>query len=279
MQKSNIVMTPYEKRIAAYWNNKTNDAINLELGKKDKLIHHHFGIGNLTKETNLFTQEEMTDELHRLEANQTALAIKLMKGIGSVHIVIDAGSGRGGTAFMLHNILGCNVIGINTSGYQVDFSNQLANELKVDGHVHFNFDNMERMNLDDKSVNAVITNETTMYIKNLEKLFIEFKRVLCKGGIYVLATWCKNDLFKGTFTSSQKIEDHYILRMHYHKEYIQALINVGFIPYTIWDLTEEAIPYWKLRSCYSYKTGIEDAFLDAYNNGEMAYMMIGAYLS
>jgi len=249
----------------------------LELAKKDFLFHHHYGIGELGKDITLYDQDEMADELHRLESNQTSLAISLMKGIGPDHTVVDAGSGRGGTAFMLHLLLKCKVIGVNTSGYQIDFSKNLASKMKMDNYVCFIFNNMERIDLDDESVDAIITNETTMYIKRLKSLYVEFGRILKKGGIYVNATWCKNDLHEGDFIACQRIEEHYMVRMHFRSEYIKALVNNGFTPFSIWDLTENAVPYWYLRSRYIHRTGIEGSFLEAYEKKEMNYMMIGAY--
>lgn len=272
------IQTEYEQLIANYWDTKTNDAINLFLGRKDNIIHHHFGLGELEMDIDQFSQAEVLDELHRLENQQTLLAIGMLRNVGRDSVILDAGSGRGGTAFMLHRLLGCRVVGVNTSGYQVNFSNDLAQTLGVSNHVEFFFDNMERMDRPDKSIDAVITNETTMYIKNLEKLFREFGRVLREGGTYVVATWCKNDAHKGEFSACTRIEDHYLVRLHYRSDYLRALVNTNFVPIEMRDFSAIAVPYWKLRMRCDHRTGIEPAFLEAYRNGEMVYCMLSAQL-
>ena len=46
--------------------------------------------------------------------------------------------------------------------------------------------------------------------------------------------------------------------------YFAALTSNGFVPYVIADLTRQAIAYWQLRRQSAHRTGIEQAFLDAY---------------
>jgi geranyl diphosphate 2-C-methyltransferase len=49
------------------------------------------------------------------------------------------------------------------------------------------------------------------------------------------------------------------------------------VPATVVDLTPTTIPYWELRSQTAFlTTGIEHAFLTAYEQGSFQYLLIAA---
>ena len=58
--------------------------------------------------------------------------------------------------------------------------------------------------------------------------------------------------------------------------YFAALTSNGFVPYVIADLTRQAIAYWQLRRQSAHRTGIEQAFLDAYLSQAACLLLVAS---
>lgn len=273
-----VVGNAYEAAVARYWDTKQADPINLLLGEEDGLFHHHYGMGDFDHSILELSPEPrekaLLRELHRLENRQTEMAADTFGELTPDARLLDAGSGRGGTSFMLHDRFGSSVDGVTISTYQVEFSNRLARERGA-SRVRFHFQNMLRMEFPDGYFTGIVTNETTMYV-DLFDLFTEFSRVIKPGGRYVVATWCINDAVGPTSSEIQEIDGHYGCHMHRRSTYLRALVRNDFIPSSVVDLTDDAIPYWELRSHSRHRTGIEAAFLHAYRTRAANFIMIGA---
>jgi geranyl diphosphate 2-C-methyltransferase len=274
---SAVIGNAYEASVARYWDQKRNDPINLLLGAEDGLIHHHYGVGDYDRSILQLPPEAretaILRELHRLENRQTELILDTLGDVGPTGRVLDAGSGRGGTAFMLHDRFGCFVDGVTISRYQVDFATRLAGERGCADHVAFHFRNMLRTGFPAGRYDAVVTNETTMYV-DLFELYGEFARIVRPGGRYVVITWCVNDIV-GESPEVAWINEHYGCRMHHRSQYFATLAQCGFVPYRVVDLTADAIPYWELRSQSRHHTGVEDAFLNAYRSRAANFLLVG----
>jgi geranyl diphosphate 2-C-methyltransferase len=276
-----VIGNAYEAEVARYWDTKQDDAINLLLGEQDGLVHHHYGVGDFDRGILRLPAERreraLLRDLHRLENDQTRLIIEAFGTLGPESRLLDAGSGRGGTSFMLHDAFGCTVDGVTISRYQVDYSLRLAQQRGCADTVRFHFRNMLRTGFPDDTFDGVVTNETTMYV-DLFDLYQEFARVLRPGGRYVAITWCINDAVGPTSPDIQRIEAHYGCHMHPKSRYIKALVSNDLVPCRVADLTAEATPYWELRSHSTHRTGIEDAFLTAYQTNAANFLLIGADL-
>ena len=131
-----------------------------------------------------------------MENRQTELILDALAPLRPDGRVLDAGSGRGGTAFMLHDRFGCHVDGVTLSAYQVEFASRLARERGSAGRVAFHLRNMVRTGFGTGTFDGVVTNETTMYV-DLFEAFKEFSRLLAFGGRYVCITGCYNDVTGG----------------------------------------------------------------------------------
>lgn len=273
-----VLTTDFQRDVAAWWDNRRQDRVNLALGEVDGLYHHHYGLGDYDPAV-LDTppperDQRIIEEMHRLETAQADFLLDQLGDISSNDRLLDAGSGRGGTSFMAHERFGCRVDGISISEYQVEFSNQQAGERGVSDHVHFHFRNMLDTGFPTGSVSGVWTNETTMYV-DLSELFAELARVLQPGGRYVCITGCSNDL-AGRSRSVAEIDEHYNCAIHPRSRYFEELAGAGLVPAKVLDLTLETIPYWQLRSESPVSTGIERAFLTAYQEGSFRYLLIVA---
>ncbi|WP_327297743.1 MULTISPECIES: methyltransferase domain-containing protein [unclassified Streptomyces] len=276
-----VVRDDYESQLNDHWEAKQNDDINLLLGKEDGLYHHHYAVGDfdrtvLTAPTDQ-RQQLILNEMHRMESEQVAL---ILDGLGApppTTRLLDAGSGRGGTSFMVHDRFGCRVDGVNFCEHHLAFSRELAERRGCADSVRFHYANMAATGFPNASFQYVVTNETTMYV-DLFETFAEFARLLKPGGRYVLVTWCENDSVAtpGTRPEVDAIDAHYVCHIHRRSTYFRALAANGLVPSTVRDLTTEAMPYWELRSHSDLSTGVEEPFLNGYRSNRLNYLVIVA---
>lgn len=273
-----VLQSEYQRSVAAYWDNE-RDPVNMRLGEVDGLYHHHYGIGDYNPAVldgpPSTRDSAIIADLHRLESAQASLLLDHLGSLGPEHRVLDAGCGRGGTSFMVHQRFGCQVDGVTISQAQVAFATAQARQRRVDDAVRFHFQNMLDTGFDAGSMQAVWTNETTMYV-SLEELFAEFARLLAPGGRYACITGCYNDVAGGPSQAVRQIDQHYSCRIHPRSGYFATLAATGFVPITVLDLTRQAIPYWELRAQSCVATGIEAPFLAAYREASFHYLLIAA---
>ncbi|RJQ73715.1 methyltransferase domain-containing protein [Pseudonocardiaceae bacterium YIM PH 21723] len=271
---ADVLKTPYQRSIADYWD-KEKDPVNIRLGEVDGLYHHHYGIGPVDESVRGGTDEQIIAELHRLETDQADFLIDHLGDLTPTDRVLDAGSGRGGSSIMVNQRFGCQVDGVSISQQQVDFANGQAQQRGVADQVRFHFKNMLHTGIEDGSLSAIWTNETTMYV-DLFELFGEFSRMLKFGGRYVCITGCWNDLTGGRSKAVIQIDERYTCNVHPRSEYFRALAAHGLAPISVFDLTPATIPYWELRETSCVATGVEVPFLQAYRESSFHYLMIVA---
>src|SRR5882757_1422795 len=109
-----VLRTAYQKAVAEYWNNE-QDPVNLRLGDVDGFYHHHYGLGDYDPSV-LNGPDGVRDdcvikELHRLETAQADVLLDHLGHVSPRDLLLDAGSGRGGTSFMANQRFGCHVDG------------------------------------------------------------------------------------------------------------------------------------------------------------------------
>ena len=72
------------------------------------------------------------------------------------------------------------------------------------------------------------------------------------------------------------INDHYCCQIHRRGTYLKTLAESGLVASRVLDLTQQAIPYWELRSHSKLKTGVEEPFLVGYRKNHLNYLVIAA---
>jgi len=221
---------------------KKQEDRNFELGKSTGIVNHHFGIGELPKPLDQISGPEVSKILNDLEVNQVRELMNTMGSIKSTDSLLDGGSGRGGTSFMLAEATDASLVGISISPYQVEFSNKLAQTRFSHLNTKFLEMDMLALNFPDRSFNHVFTNETTMYFEDLKPLFGGFARVLKPKGRYTLATWGVNDQLPRDEAWESRINDHYSSHMNTRTEYIDALRAAGFLVKVQRNLSVDALP-------------------------------------
>ncbi|MGI5460889.1 SAM-dependent methyltransferase [Streptomyces sp. CA-249302] len=261
----------------SYWDTKQSDDINLLLGSEDGLYHHHYGIGDYDH-TILDAPAEQREklilrELHRMESLETGLILDALGDVPSASRVMDAGSGRGGTSFMIADRFGCRVDGVNYCAHHVEFTEELALRRGVADRVRFHFANMVSAPFPDRTFDYIVSNETTMCV-DIHKAFAEFARLLRPGGRYVAVTWTRHDAVHPRSEASRRIDEHYLCGMHKRSTYFEALAANGLVPYHVQDHTEAAVPYWELRERSALRTGVEAPFLEGFGEHSIDYLVI-----
>lgn len=276
--REQVITTGYQRDVAAWWDNRRRDRVNLALGEVDGLYHHHYGLGSydpaVLEGSGAGRDERIIAEMHRLETAQADFVLDELGAVGPDDRLLDAGSGRGGTSIMAAERFGCRVDGVSISEYQVGFANERAAERGRADRVRFHFRNMLDTGFPSAAFQGVWTNETTMYV-DLFDLYREFARLLRPGGRYVCVTGCYNDV-TGRSESVRRINEHYLCDIHPRGRYFKALADNGLVPSKVIDLTPMTIPYWELRERSPVATGIEGPFLTAYREGSFHYLLIVA---
>lgn len=272
-----LARNSFEREAFTYYDTKRNDVLNLDLGELDGFHHHHFGVGDFDRsvlnEPPDRREAAIGAEIHRLETAQVDLILQTLTGISPNSRLLDAGSGRGGTALLIHRTTGCQVDGVNFSPYQNDFARRAAQRHGYAAHIQFHDRNMTDTAFSDALFDYVVSNETTMYVDVFEA-FREFARILRPGGRYTLLTWCRNDSVASGLAEADAIDAHYRCHTHRRSTYLNALLAASLIPDQVDDFTIPAIPYWELRSESELATGIEHLYLDGYRNDRLNYIRI-----
>nr|BAF98640.1 putative methyl transferase [Streptomyces argenteolus] len=279
VRTNEIIRDDFEKDLSTYWETKQNDQINLLLGEEDGLYHHHFGIGDFDRSVADLPPEEresrVLEEMHSLENTQVETLIGALGDVPRDARLLDMGSGRGGTSFMIYDRFGCTIDGVTFAQYQVDFSNRLAETRGCADRVRFHYRNMVKTGFPDGAFQYVVTNETTPYVK-LDEVFSELSRVLAPGGRYVSLTWCRNDAVASQCDEVLEIDRHYICRTHRRSSYFKQMAAHGLVPRTVVDFTTEAIPYFEVRLLSKLATGSEQPYLSGYGSDRINYLLIVA---
>ncbi len=265
----------YEAQVAQLYDDKRDD-INYLLAQETGLVHHHFGMGHPDDvDCSELSQTQLLALLHQLENTQVQYVIDALGAVQPTDRIFDGGSGRAGTALMLHDAFSCYYDGVTISNYQYKFSEQLVRERGIDDKVRFHLMNMRATSFPDDHFQYVVTNETTMYIPDLHELYAEFSRIIVPNGRYVLMTWSVDNAHPDHEPYIRPINAHYQCVMHTRSAYFTALISNNFIPYIVKELNVEALPYWEFRKESDHQTGVEQYFIDGYNHQAIKYLLIG----
>jgi geranyl diphosphate 2-C-methyltransferase len=262
--------TEFLKEVARYYDSKKKD-LNLLLAK-DKIVHHHSGICSPNSVFPKMTEEKLLIELHRQENELTRRGMQYLGKIKPNMRGFDAGCGRGGSSFMIHQKFGCFIDGVTLSAYQAKFASRLAKELGVANHVRFYQGNMLETPFEEKIFDFVWACESTEHIPDLDEMFREFSRIIKHKGRLVIIAGCGIPKNPEGPKYIKRINDWFHIRIHSPEEYIQRISQYGWKLLNNVDLTSNTIPYWKLRSRSTHKTGVE--FLkDAYAVGALEYRL------
>jgi geranyl diphosphate 2-C-methyltransferase len=259
----------YLDKIAKYYDGKKED-LNLLLSK-DGIVHHHAGLCSSESTLGHLSQDEILQELYHQENELVKRGMKYLDGIKSSMCGLDAGCGRGGSSFLLHEKFGCSVIGINISLYQVRFASRVTKDLDVGGKVNFYHGDMLKAPFKDGAFDFVWACESTGYVLQLREMFQEFGRLLNRDGRLLVFATCVNSNHPQCGWYKNQIDQTYQAQIHSTEEYLETS-DSGLSLKEMVNLTSETIPYWELRAKSAHKTGVEDLVVGA-KTGVLEYRL------
>lgn len=136
--------------------------------------YFHYGI--FKSDEDLLTAQE-----------QTLDVIAKMAGVSSSSKVLDVGSGIGSSCLYLATKYGCFVTGIDPVEDQVVYSKERTKIQKLQNLATFQLGRADAIPLENKTFDAVISNEVFCHIKDKEQALSECYRVLNFGGWFILS--------------------------------------------------------------------------------------------
>lgn len=259
--------------IAKLYDGKKED-LNLILSSSDQLVHHHNGIcdPNAVFPNNL-TQEELLKLLHKQETNLAKLGINYLGKVDNSAIGLDAGSGRGGSAILINKQLGCSVLGLSLSSYQVDFASNLVKKMDLQNKISFEIGDMCDTRFDNEFFDFIWACESTEHIDDLSKMFKEFRRVAKPNASLLIITWTKGETVQNE-EIVKKVNDAYVTNIHFISEYEKAALNNGWTLENKTDLRPQTAAYWRLREKSTVQSGTEPFMSKGFNNGALGYYLL-----
>lgn len=156
--------------------------------------HLHFGIFTDRPE-----EEYMANPMLVLEDRKPAIgrmhdSILAPADFKESDVVVDAGCGVGGTAFLINERHGSRVVGLNINQLQVDIATDRAKAAGVEDKVTFQLaDCSTSLPLDDNSVDYVVNIASACHYEDRAKFIEECARILKPGGKMIVQDWMEAD--------------------------------------------------------------------------------------
>jgi sterol 24-C-methyltransferase len=159
------------------------------------------------------------------------------------------GCGVGGPARYIAKGVGCDVIGVNISSYQLERCRLLTEKEKLTEKVAFVQADFCNMPFKDSSLDGAYAIEATCHTDKLEKVFREAYRVLKPGCCIVLQDWFMTDKYDPTNKEHRRIkhaieETNALPDLRMITDGIESLKKVGFGDIEHYDMTEDGDEPW-----------------------------------
>ena len=183
---------------------------------KDKLLerlwgeHIHLGFYQPNSKKVDFRDAKI-DFVHKL-VNWSGLD-KLPRGSR----ILDVGCGIGGSARILANYYGFNVVGITLSSAQVKRAKELTSN---DCSCTFKVMNALDMDFEDGEFDGIWSVEAGAHITNKQKFADEMLRILRPGGYFAMADWNSRDLISQPPSFIERIVVKQLLEQWVHPAFI-----------------------------------------------------------
>lgn len=145
---------------------------------------YEYGWGDQFHFAQLLAGEDHDSSLARHERD---IAYKM--GIGPEDHVLDAGSGVGGPARVIHAATGATITGITINEFQIERARFHTQRAGMSDKVKFVQGDYTNMPFDDNTFDKVYSIEATCHTTNLIDVYKEIFRVLKHGGVYGSYEW------------------------------------------------------------------------------------------
>lgn len=205
--------------------------------------------------------------------------------------VLDVGCGVGGPAREIASFTGCNVVGLNNNGYQIERATAYAKRDGLADQVSFikgdfmvghilssyllpwgikNLVNTIWQHIDQPkdSFDAIYSIEATVHGPSLQGVYAQIYRVLKPGGMFGVYEWVMTDKYDNTDSEHAAVRlgierGNGIANMMTRKQAVESIKAAGFILEHAEDLAErpDEIPwYYPLAGEFRHIRNISDLF-------------------
>lgn len=179
------------------------------------------------------------DQLHAGGADSTR-ELASMAGLSSDTVVLDAGSGVGGTSRILSTEYGCHVIGVDIAAEHVKAARMLTELVGLTAQVAFREGDVTQLDFEDKAFDVVWTQSAIMNIECTIEFLREIRRVLRPGGVLALEATLKGSRDETRFPVMWA-DDQSVSFMVTADSLRQMLCDEGFVEVAWRDTTTERI--------------------------------------
>jgi SAM-dependent methyltransferase len=154
--------------------------------------------------------------------------------------VLEVGCGSGGYALYLARKVGCKVVGLDVNARGVQNANQLAVATGLEARVNFELgDASKNFPHDDKTFNAVFSNDVLCHLPGRDKVLCEMFRILTPGGRMLFS----DALVVGGMLSHEEIATRSSIGFYVYSppgENERLIERAGFRQILVRDTTESA---------------------------------------
>lgn len=193
-----------------------------------------------------------------------ALKLRLHEGMK----VLDVGCGVGGPARQIATFSGCNVVGLNNNGYQIERATNYAKMEGLDKLVSFVKGDFMDIPFPENTFDAVYAMEATVHAPTLQGVYEQIFRVLKPGGTFGVYEWVMTDQFDESNAEHRAIRlgierGNGISHMRPSTDAVNAIKAAGFVLEHAEDLAQrpDATPwYYPIAGEWQYTRTLWDLF-------------------
>jgi geranyl diphosphate 2-C-methyltransferase len=272
----------YLNKLATIYDKKTVSGLNSKLAEKDYIFLNHSGLVLPNRDINkikkgLHDEKDVLCALHKLEKDLVFFATKYLGRASKNKRMLDAGSGAGGPAIIIHKKLKYKIDGYTLSEKQVNFANRAVKKYGFSNSIKLYRGNfLDLAGVPDKKFDIVWACESTEHIswKDIRRMFREFARITSPKSKVVIIAWTSR---AGTNKNGKRIKNaidrHYATDIHTKQDYINAAAKEGWRMINILNITKMTLPYWELRNKSKNATGSEKLFIEGYKKNALNYFI------
>jgi ubiquinone/menaquinone biosynthesis C-methylase UbiE len=193
------------------------------------------------------------DEFHFRGRGATLELVAQMK-LSESSKALDIGSGLGGAARALAEVVGCKVTGIDLTQEFCDAARVMSDWVKLGELTEFQQGDATNLNFSDSQFNAAMTIHVAMNIPAKDKMYKEARRVLKPGGIFAVY-----DILQGeggeALLPAPWAQDPSLSHLATTEEMTALLSDAGFNILDVQDSTEESLNWLEERASSAPQSG------------------------
>jgi ubiquinone/menaquinone biosynthesis C-methylase UbiE len=203
------------------------------------------------KDLNKLTTADLTavDEFH-IRGRKATLELGEKMNLNAHSHVLDIGSGLGGPARTLAETFGCRVTGIDLTQAFCDTATAMSDWVGLGSRVSFRQGDAVDLPFANQTFDAAMTIHVAMNIAAKDKMYLEARRVLKRGGVFAVY-----DVLQGEGGEILYPVPPSISHVATPDEMKSLLTNAGFKLLDVQDSTEESQSFFERMTAQMAKTG------------------------